>query len=400
MGAVALLVVAALVGMLSTVAVFARNEVLNTDRYVQTVAPLATDPTVTNAVAERVTDEIMARLDVDSLIKQLVDKLGGPAALDALAAPLENSIRSFVDKETHAIVDSPRFAQFWDAANRSVHDELDAILTTGHGKYLTTDGTEVSLDLGPIVAAVKQRLVDAGLGLAAKIPDTTATYPLFSSPQLPKARHAVKLLNVAAWVLPILGLLLLVAGIAVAPNRRRGLLIGALLFGLGMLLLLGALAVARSYYLDDLPPAIHSADAARVVYDTVLRFLVAGAQTLAVLAGIVVVACWAAGPGRVAVALRRGVAAGLDALARWLTRIGVHLGGVPSAVRQFRGPIEVGFVVLGLLWLVVWRHPGIGGTLWVTVAVLAAVALVELVARLGDDGHGAGRAGTTAAATS
>ena len=43
-GAVTLLLVAVLLGIASIVAVFARNQLLDTDRYVATVAPLARDP--------------------------------------------------------------------------------------------------------------------------------------------------------------------------------------------------------------------------------------------------------------------------------------------------------------------------------------------------------------------
>ena len=45
-------------------AVWGRNTLLNTDRYVETVAPLSDEPAVIDSVANRVTDAIFAQIDV------------------------------------------------------------------------------------------------------------------------------------------------------------------------------------------------------------------------------------------------------------------------------------------------------------------------------------------------
>src|SRR5206468_7646878 len=47
-----LIVVACVLAPLSVVAVWARNQVTNTDRYVRTVTPLANDPSIQNAIAD------------------------------------------------------------------------------------------------------------------------------------------------------------------------------------------------------------------------------------------------------------------------------------------------------------------------------------------------------------
>ena len=47
-------------------AVWSRNTLLDTDRYVETVAPLSDDPNVINSVAGRVTDAIFAQIDVEA----------------------------------------------------------------------------------------------------------------------------------------------------------------------------------------------------------------------------------------------------------------------------------------------------------------------------------------------
>ena len=53
-------VLACLLAVVSVFVVFARNQLLNTDTYVSTVAPLATNPAIQTQVATRVSDELIA----------------------------------------------------------------------------------------------------------------------------------------------------------------------------------------------------------------------------------------------------------------------------------------------------------------------------------------------------
>jgi hypothetical protein len=382
-GAVALVVVAALLFGLSVVAVYVRSELLNTDRYVATVAPLARDPSVQDAITNRLTDEFMTQLDVAGLVQQLTTALeqrGAPDVLNQLVGPVTSGVRSFVSDIIHKIITSDQFPQVWDTANRVAHQEIDDVLTTGQGKFLTANGTQVSLNVGSVLTLAKQQLVAKGFTLAAKVPDTSITVPLFEAQQLPKIRTAVSWLNTAAWVLPLIALVLLGLGVLVAPNRRRGLLTGAIAFAVVMLVMLAALAIVRTYYLNHLPNTA-SPDAAKVLYDTVIRFLNKALQTLTVLFLIVAVLCWVFGPSRPARAIRRGVDRLLDLAGHGLARTGVRLGPVPAFLRHERRVIVVVATILGLFGLVVWRTPGISGVIWVTVGVLLFLALVEIIAR-------------------
>lgn len=176
------------------------------------------------------------------------------------------------------------------------------------------DEDTLYLDLGGIITAVKQRLTDAGLTLVERLPDFTITVPLVASGEIHKLQRWTRLLNAAAWVLPLVALALLAGAVAAAPNRRRALLIGAAGFGIGMLVRAG---------------------------------------------------------GRL-----------LDQAATGLYRVGPPLGRVPALVAEHRRATEAVLVVMALGLLVIWRHPGVAGTLWLTAGLAAAVCLVELLARL------------------
>src|SRR5512133_835915 len=70
-----LIVVACVLAPLSVVAVWTRNQVTNTDRYIATVSPLASDPAIQNAIADQITAKVFTYIDVQGLTTQAVQAL-------------------------------------------------------------------------------------------------------------------------------------------------------------------------------------------------------------------------------------------------------------------------------------------------------------------------------------
>ena len=70
-----LIVVAVVLAPLSVVSVWARGEVTDTDRFVATVAPLAQDPAIQDAVATRITTEIFQYIDIETLANDAVSTI-------------------------------------------------------------------------------------------------------------------------------------------------------------------------------------------------------------------------------------------------------------------------------------------------------------------------------------
>jgi hypothetical protein len=383
-GSVAVLVLAAIVIMLASVTVFARNEVLNTDRFTDTMEPLYADAEVRAAVAARVSNAVDEALDVEALVDEAIAAVqtkGGPEVLDRLAVPLASGINGFIDKQVNAVIYSDQFTELWREATRSAHTALVALLRGDGGELLELQGQDLVLDLGPVVERVKDRMVDAGFALAASLPAISVTFTIAQSEAFPQVRTAATLLDAAAWILPIAGLALLAAGVFLAPSRRRGLLIGALCVAGAMLLLSAGLMIGRGAYLAGLGDAVQSPAAAANVYDTVTRFLKGAAETITVLALITALACWLLGPGTVARGSRRLGATGRNAAARGLAGAGLTFGAFGSFVFRYRRVIQALLVVGGLLWIVLWRHPGVSGVITIVLVVAVLAAIVELIGR-------------------
>ena len=237
MVATLLIVIGCILAPLSVVAVWAKNQVTDTDRYVATVTPLASDPAIQNAVADKITAEIFVRLDVVGITDQAVDALadrGLPplvaTQLHALSGPLSSGVQSYVRTEVGQVVASDAFADAWISANRAAHAALVAALTGQTGEGITIENDTVSINLGPFIQVVKQRLIDRGFELASRIPDVNPSFVLVQSDAIARARDAFNLLNAVGNWLPVVALIFLALGVYVAKGHRRAL-VGA---GLGL----------------------------------------------------------------------------------------------------------------------------------------------------------------------
>ena len=107
-----LIVIGCILAPLSVVAVWAKNQVTNTDRYVATVAPLADDPAIQNAVADRVTAEIFSYLDVVGITNQAVDALAERCLRSSQINSTHLSSRCLAGSKASC---EPRLGRWWRA---------------------------------------------------------------------------------------------------------------------------------------------------------------------------------------------------------------------------------------------------------------------------------------------
>ncbi|MFC9894540.1 hypothetical protein ACFVMC_12690 [Nocardia sp. NPDC127579] len=315
--AVLLALIAALAAA-SVLARFARGEILDTDRYVQTVAPLATDPTLQAGLVDRITDMIMVRLDVETLAAQALAELAAdrpriPPAIVGLAPVIGTQTRDFVHETAESVVTSDQFAELWVQANRQAHRGVVAVLTDDTRIPIDVDDSgAVSVPLGPIVDRVRAALLGRGFSLAERIPAVDASFVLFRSPRLVASRHWISLGDRLADVMPWATLLAAVGAVRVAPrsSRLRALSSTGVALVAAMTLLAVLITVARSAYLQALPAGILSRESATVVVDVLLEPLRTTVRTVFVLGVAVALAGFLLGSSRPAVAIR-GFTAGM-----------------------------------------------------------------------------------------
>jgi hypothetical protein len=384
--AVVLIVVGCVLAPLAGVAVWARNQVTNTDRYVRTVAPLAADPAIQAAIADQITTQIFTYLDVQGLTNQTVDALaerGLPPRLadqlQGLAGPLASGIQGFVRTEVNKIVQSPAFADAWTQANRVAHQTLVKALTGPGDGTVTVEGDTVTLNLAPFIETVKARLVAGGFGLAARIPAVNASFVLFQSADITRARSAFDLLNTLGIWLPIIAIVLLGIGVSVAKDHRRALVGAAVGVAVAMVGLGLSLAVFRTIYLDALPPQVLPHDAAAVLYDTIVAYLRLGLRTILVLALVVAGGAFLTGQSTTAVRTRQRLTAGIGRLRGSAEHAGWRTGPVGTWVYANKQLLRIAAVTLATLALVFWGQPTGRTILLLAGLLLVALALIEFL---------------------
>lgn len=370
-GVVLLMVIATLFVALSPVTIWGRNLVLNTDRYVQTLKPLASDPGVQAAIVQAVDKQFAENVDVSTLVQQTLPPRAAP-----LAGPLEGAVQALVNTLTTRFVQSPAFVQIWEQMNRAAHKEVVYLLTghaPGNGEITLQSNGAIVLSLAPVITAVKAQLVAAGLTVASNIPIIGATYEIGQAKGLSKVRTYVRLLNTLAWVLPILSLVLFAGAIALARRRRRALVTAALCTAGAMVFVGLALLVARHFYLANVPSDKVTPETAKFVFDTLVRYLRDGLRIVGIVALVVAFGAWISGPGRHATTWRNWIVGhsttALDATLR---------GPVGHSMVNNALAWRIGIGALALIILVFFT--GLSWTAFIVLVIVAALLVLALEA--------------------
>ncbi|MFG2437239.1 hypothetical protein [Streptomyces sp. NPDC048508] len=392
--AVLLIIVAAVLTPLSAVAAWSSDLIGDTDRYVSTMKPLASDPDVQEAVADRVTKAVMQHVDIESLLTSVApaDRPRLTKALGPLSGPITSGLTDFVHSTADRFVSSDAFATLWTDLNRTAHASVDKALTGKGGGAVKLTNDAVVIDLAPVIDRVKQALVDRGLGIAAKIPEVHTDFTVMTSDSIGKAKKFYRLLQIVGFWLPVLTLVLAAGGVLLAIRRRRALVTAALAVAAGAAVLGIALWIFRGIYLDGLPSGV-SQPAAGSVFDTLVRFLRTTVRMVITLGIIVALAAWLTGSGRAATRVLAAWRGGIGAVRN---AVGLDLGPVGAWVHRAKTWLNWTVVAVAAVTLLIWNYPTAAVTVWIAVVALLVLAVVEF---LDDDGapHLTGGAGGPAA---
>ena len=391
--AIVLVVVGLLLAPVAVIAGWARLELVDTDRFVATFAPMAEDPDVQAFIADQVTAAIEEQVDIPALTADLFDGLKqldlpprAATALGLLEQPATQGLQSLVSGVVDRIVTSDAFEDIWAAALRASHTQFIAAVQGSPDAALEIgSGGTLSVQLGPIVEAVKQRLVDQGVGFASAIPTVDKSIVVAQNDAFTLVQTVYALAVAAGTWIPWICLLLLLAGVLIAKNRPKALVWTAGGLALSMGLLAAGVGVGRLYFVGAVSPSIMPRDAAESLFDGLVELMMSTILALFVLALLVAVIAWFSGPWRPARAAREFAGSGFSAVRRSAAKRGITTGAFGIALDRWRG---VAYLLIALVAAaVVWfnRPVTLGVVFWTLVLALVVLLIVELLRRPADE---------------
>ncbi len=327
LGAGALAALGLLLLPAAVMAHWATTQLAQTERFVQALAPLADDPAVQDRIIAEVTALVDDQVDIDAVTADLLAGLGealelGPrarAALELISAPIAAGVRSLVADVVAEVVRSDAFSAAWERSVTLLHSQGIRLLAGSPDSLLALDrdGT-LRLPLGPIVADVRDALIEQGVPFAAAIPDVERSIVIAEVPNLALARVIFQVgMTVGLW-LPWITAALLTAAVLVAPRRPATLrTVGLIALGVAVALAVG-FSLARTAIAAYVGP--ESSALAAAVFDAMTASALATVVGLVALSTLVVAIGWYAGESASAARARAAVATAVGSVRERLAR--------------------------------------------------------------------------------
>lgn len=302
--------VLAIVGVIgSTLAVWARVVIFDSDRVAAAVSNTLSEPEVTDALANRITDQVFVLVDVEGFVSEAL-----PDQLAPVAPAIIGGARSFVSNRLADVLATEEARDVVEALARRAHQAF-VQLVEGDGLVdgITVSEGEVTVNLLPLVG--RGLTVAQGLGLFSDVelpeltregdpaeqiaslesltgrdlPDDFGQLVVYQSDALAEAeasvataQRLVTLFKRAVVVILLLTVALLVGTVLLAADRRRAVIV----MSLSVVAAIVLVRVLVNRVVDRLPEVV-AQPGARVAVRSAIGDL---AQGLIRLTGLLVIA--------------------------------------------------------------------------------------------------------------
>lgn len=296
--AIALIVLGGLLTFAAIFSIWINRQALNTDNWVNTSDKLLQNEAVRSRLAEYLTEQVFDRVDLSAELKAAL-----PPRLQGLAGPAAGALEGAAPKAAERILASAQFQAVWETANRVAHEALLRILN-GETGPIAAQGNKVVLELSPAVERLAERF---GIeGAAEHLPADAGNITILESGELKTAQDIAKLVRRLPIVLTLLAIACFAAAIFLAgPRRREALRAVGFAFVAAGLLVLALRSFAGNQIVDSLARVSTAEPAIGSVWEIATSLLATVAISALAFGVLLVIAAWAAGNSRPAVALRR-----------------------------------------------------------------------------------------------
>ena len=323
-----LLVLATVIGIGATFAIWVNRQALNTSNWSATSGQILQDKQVQTALSAYLVRELFSNVDVSGELQTVL-----PKQLQPLAGPAAAGLQQLAGQLAPRVLASPVVQGAWVQANVAAHKELLRVLNGG-GPVVSTQSGVVSLNLHTLVsqlaatvglssqAAAVQSKLQGSTGatvralaqnkLGVTLPPASGQLVILRSNQLKTAQDIAKAIKGLAIVLPALGIGLFALAVYLARGRRRRTLrtTGWCFVAIGAALLV-IRRVAGDAVVNGLVKISSNRPAAHQVWSIGTSLLRDIAVAMIAYGIVIVASAWLAGPTRPATEIRKALAPSL-----------------------------------------------------------------------------------------
>ena len=291
-------VIASLLAFLAIFSIWIDRQLLNTENWTASSSQMLESPAVRTQLAQYLTDQIYANVDVEGELRSAL-----PPRLQPLAGPAAGLLRTQINKQALAALERPKTQELWENANRQAHLLLLKTLEGG-GPIVSTKNDAVTVDLKALLAETEAR---SGIGgrLGKVLPADAAKITVLQSDQLGTAQTIFSILRPLPVVLVVLSLVFFGLALIVAPGYRRNVVRG---YGIGYVVS-GLLALVGVRWLGNEVVGLARTEAAipaiQDIWEIYSKLLKAIAWAAVSYGVVMIFGAWLAGPTRAATATRR-----------------------------------------------------------------------------------------------
>jgi hypothetical protein len=193
---------------------WARDVLLDTDTWVDTVGPLSQSPVVADAISQTVVDRFVVAIVEESEVESLV-----PAEMSFLVQPIIELLQESATDLISETIQSEEFNEVWRGFNRIAHQVVISALAADNPVLYVQDG-QLILDLNTIVGAV---LSELGFNQLAQLggQGTWAQIVLLEDVELVNLQRSLAVIDRLAGVTALLSFVSFGLAILISLWRKR-----------------------------------------------------------------------------------------------------------------------------------------------------------------------------------
>ncbi len=379
-----LFIVATLLTPIAVIGHWGHQTIANPEQYISTVAPLAEDPEIQQAVADVVSNAIIEQIDTGNLASGLLGAfIPNERLSDLLAGPIKVGIDGLIRGGVDRFVTSSAFQEAWVKINEAAQRGFIAALSGDPSGPVQFEGDDLVLNISSLLQEVQTALVDEGIEIAGAItiPESDAQVVLLDSPALAQARAIYGFASPILSVILLLTAALFTLSVLLATRRARTTVAVGITVVAWAVVLNYSLSIAEDSFVSAFQNTLFE-QAATAFYNQLLIYLLLSVQGLMLLGVVIIVLGWFCGSTRAAISVRGAIDSGLVEVGQ---RLPASFATIGRPLREYAPFVRWGLLGIWLIAVFAFGAVTLERTLGWTALLVGVLTLAQILMHAPDD---------------